>query len=86
MTSLVVELGSEYPAVREEYRRRDGGYLVILETTSGGWGAYVPDLPGVVAAADSERGVRALIGEAIDFHIEGLRAEGLEVRRPRRKR
>ena len=57
-------------------------YMVIIEKGEGGYGAYVPDLPGCIAAADTREEVLQLIKEAIDFHIEGLRAEGQPVPRP----
>lgn len=43
------------------------------------WSAYVPDLPGCVAAGDSKEEVSQLIREALEFHIEGMKAEGLPV-------
>jgi predicted RNase H-like HicB family nuclease len=51
-------------------------YLVVIETSSNGFGAYVPDLPGCVAAAETRTEVVALIREAIEFHIEGLHQAG----------
>ena len=54
-------------------------YAVVIEKAQGNYSAYVPDLPGCVAtgatAADVEREIR----EAIAFHIEGLREDGLPV-------
>lgn len=50
--------------------------LVVIEKGETSFGAYVPDLPGCVAAAESEAEVRHLIKEAIEFHIEGLRDAG----------
>ncbi len=57
-------------------------YTVIYEKGDSTWGAYVPDLPGVIAAGDSREEVEFLIREAVEFHIEGLRAEGLTVPMP----
>ena len=57
-------------------------YTVIYEKGESTWGAYVPDLLGVVAAEDSREEVESLIREAIEFHIEGLNAEGLAVPAP----
>ena len=57
-------------------------YTVIYEKGESTWGAYVPDLLGVVAAGDSREEVESLIREAIEFHIEGLNAEGLAVPAP----
>ncbi len=57
-------------------------YTVIIEEGTSSWGAYVPDLPGCVAAADTRAEVVQLIQEAIEFHIAGLRADGQEVPLP----
>ena len=57
-------------------------YLVVVEKSENGFGAYVPDLPGCVAAAESRKEVVSLIHEAIEFHIEGLRQSGDPVPQP----
>jgi predicted RNase H-like HicB family nuclease len=54
-------------------------YTVIYEQGPTSWGAYVPDLPGVISVADSREEVELLIHEAIEFHIQGMREEGLEI-------
>ena len=51
-------------------------YMVVVEQGEGSWGAHVPDLPGCVAAAETREEVVALIREAIEFHLEGLREDG----------
>jgi predicted RNase H-like HicB family nuclease len=57
-------------------------YAIVIEKAAGNYSAYVPDLPGCVAAGASVEDVERDIREAIRFHIEGLRAEGLEVPPP----
>jgi predicted RNase H-like HicB family nuclease len=57
-------------------------YLVVIEEGDTGFGAYVPDLPGCIAAAESREDVLQLIQEAIDFHIEGLRGQGAPIPAP----
>jgi len=57
-------------------------YLVVIEQGNQGFGAYVPDLPGCIAAGDSQEEVLALIQEAIEFHIEGLQEQGTPVPSP----
>jgi predicted RNase H-like HicB family nuclease len=57
-------------------------YVVIVEKGPTSYGAHVPDLPGCVAAAESRDEVLALIREAIEFHVEGLRADGRPVPPP----
>lgn len=51
-------------------------YLVVLEEGRESFGAYVPDLPGCVAAGQSREEALNLIREAIEFHIEGLKQNG----------
>ena len=57
-------------------------YLVVIERGPSSFGAYVPDLPGCVAVAETRQEVEALIREAIEFHIEGLREEGQPLPEP----
>jgi predicted RNase H-like HicB family nuclease len=57
-------------------------YAIVIEKGPEGCSAYVPDLPGCVAAAETEMEVRKLIREAIEFHIEGLRLNGDPVPQP----
>ena len=57
-------------------------YLVVVEKGKSGYGAYVPDLPGCVAAGESRREVLKLIREAIELHIEALRESGQPVPEP----
>ena len=57
-------------------------YLVVVEKGATSYGAYVPDLPGCVAVADSRREVLRRIREAISLHIEALRAAGEAVPPP----
>ncbi len=57
-------------------------YLVVVEKSENGCGAYVPDLPGCVAVADTHEEVVTLIQEAIEFHIEGLKVSADPVPQP----
>lgn len=57
-------------------------YVVIIEKTDKNYGAYVPDLPGCVAVAETKSEVKKLIQEAIEFHLEGLREEGSPIPNP----
>jgi len=57
-------------------------YVVIIEKGENSFGAYVPDLPGCVAVGDTRDEVMRLIREAIEFHLEGLREDGLPVPPP----
>jgi predicted RNase H-like HicB family nuclease len=51
-------------------------FRIVIEPGPGGYGAYVPDLPGCVAAARTQAEVKKLIAEAIPFHLEGMRRHG----------
>ena len=57
-------------------------YMVVIERGENSWGAHVPDLPGCVAVGETREEVLQLIREAIDFHIEGLREDGVPVPSP----
>jgi predicted RNase H-like HicB family nuclease len=57
-------------------------YLVVLENGPTSVGAYVPDLPGCVVAAETRDEALALIREAIEFHIEGLKQNGEPIPSP----
>lgn len=57
-------------------------YAVVIEKANGNFSAYVPDLPGCVATGETVKAVEQEIREAIRFHIEGLKADGLTVPKP----
>ena len=57
-------------------------YAVVFEKTSTGWSAYAPDLPGLGVAAETIEEAETLIREGIEFHLEGLREDGLAVPAP----
>ena len=57
-------------------------YAIIIEKAAGNFSAYVPDLPGCVATGDTVAAVETEIRDAIRFHIEGLKADGLAVPPP----
>jgi predicted RNase H-like HicB family nuclease len=57
-------------------------YAVVVEKGETSFGAYVPDLPGCIAAAETKEEVLQLIHEAIEFHVEGLREDGQPVLKP----
>lgn len=59
------------------------GYVVVFEgDDASGFSAFVPELPGVVAAADTREETRRLISEAMGEHIALLRASGEPVPAP----
>ena len=54
-------------------------YAIVIEKGATSYGASVPDLPGCVAVGETLDEVKELIQEAIAFHLEGLKAEGLPI-------
>ena len=52
-------------------------YLIVIEKGSDGYGAYSPDIPGCVAVAETQDEVEQKMYEAMTFHLEGLREEGM---------
>jgi predicted RNase H-like HicB family nuclease len=73
---------------RHDLRRseREGAtlmrYAVVIEKADGNYSAYVPDLPGCIATGDTVAAVEAEIRDAIRFHIDGLKADGIVVPQP----
>ena len=57
-------------------------YAIVIEKANANYSAYVPDLPGCIATAATVREVEDEIREAIRFHIEGLKEDGLTVPSP----
>jgi predicted RNase H-like HicB family nuclease len=57
-------------------------YVVVVERSKTGFGAYVPDLPGCVATARTRARVLVLIRDAIVMHVDGLIEDGFDVPKP----
>jgi predicted RNase H-like HicB family nuclease len=57
-------------------------YAIVIENAGSNYSAYVPDLPGCIATGESVANTERLIREAIEFHLEGLRADGAPIPRP----
>ncbi len=57
-------------------------YLIILESTNTGFSAYSPDVPGCVTTGRTKKDTKANMREAIEFHLDGMRAEGLDLPKP----
>ncbi len=60
-------------------------YAVVIEKAERNYSAYVPDLPGCVATGATLEQAEAEIREAIEFHIEGMREDGLPIPEPASK-
>lgn len=57
-------------------------YAVVIEKAPSNYAAYVPDLPGCIATGSTVAETETLIREAIEFHLEGLKADGLPIPPP----
>jgi predicted RNase H-like HicB family nuclease len=54
-------------------------YAVVIEKGERNFSAYVPDLPGCVSVGDTMEEAKAEIRDAIEFHLEGMREDGLPI-------
>ena len=57
-------------------------YAIVIEQAEGNYSAYVPDLPGCVATGSTGAEVEAEIRDAITFHLQGMREDGLAIPAP----
>jgi len=57
-------------------------FLIIIEKTKTGFGAYSPDLDGCVAAGKTRAQVVKLMRGAIKMHLEGMLVDGERPPRP----
>ena len=57
-------------------------YRIVVEETATGFSAYSPDLPGCVTTGATKEETEENMKEAVAFHVEGLRQEGLPVPSP----
>ena len=57
-------------------------YAIVIEKAESNYSAYVPDLPGCVATGATVEETEAQIREAIAFHLEGMREDGIAIPQP----
>jgi predicted RNase H-like HicB family nuclease len=57
-------------------------YAIVIEKAESNYAAYVPDLPGCVATGMTVEETEQQIREAMEFHVRGLREDGLSVPEP----
>ena len=57
-------------------------YAIVIEKAESNYSAYVPDLPGCVATGATIEETEAQIREAIEFHLEGMREDGIAIPQP----
>lgn len=56
-------------------------YAIVIEDAGTNYSAYVPDLPGCVATGSTVNETETAIREAIEFHLDGLRADNIPIPR-----
>ncbi len=57
-------------------------YLIVIERTDSGYSTYSPDLPGCVSTGKTAEETVENMRGAIEFHVDGLRQEGLPIPEP----
>lgn len=57
-------------------------YAIVIEKAPSNYAAYVPDLPGCIATGTTVAETECLIYEAIEFHLDSLKADGLPIPPP----
>jgi len=57
-------------------------YAIVIEKGPNNYSAFVPDLPGCVATAETIHEIKRLMAEGIEFHLEGMREDGLPIPEP----
>lgn len=57
-------------------------YAIVIEKANGNYSAYAPDLPGCISTGDTVEAVEHNMREAIQFHLDGLREDGLPIPEP----
>ena len=57
-------------------------YAIVIEKAAGNYSVYVPDLPGCVSTGGTISEVESEIREAISFHLDGMREDGLAIPAP----
>jgi predicted RNase H-like HicB family nuclease len=56
--------------------------IVIEKVPDSNYSAYVPDLPGCIATADTLDEIKRLMQEGIEFHLQGMREDGDPIPEP----
>jgi len=75
-------LEGDYNAGRTQMTGTQMRYAIVIEKAKSNYAAYVPDLPGCVATGATVEETERSIREAIEIHVEGLRADGLPIPEP----
>jgi predicted RNase H-like HicB family nuclease len=57
-------------------------YLIVIEKAGKNYSAYIPDIFGCVATGKTPQEAKSLIKEALEFHLEGLKEDGMPTPQP----
>ena len=57
-------------------------YAIVIEKAENNFSAYLPDLPGCVATGATVEEAESQIREAIEFHLDGMREDGIAIPQP----
>jgi predicted RNase H-like HicB family nuclease len=68
--------------VSDKFKMKNLKYVIVIEKSKTGFGAYVPDLPGCFAVAKTKTEVKKLIKEGIEFHLDGMKSSGFKIPEP----
>ena len=76
-----MDMGAERGFITIDYtdiRTREAvvKYTVIIEEGAGSYSAYVPDLPGCIAAGDTREETEGLIRQGIIYYLQSLQEHG----------
>lgn len=71
-----------YPEASGIEMKHEHAYAVVYEKTGTGYSAYVPDLPGCITTGSTREETERLMREAIEFHLAGMREDGLPIPEP----
>ena len=75
-----IEISRRRPRTRHVAESSEASGAEIMTAT--GYSAYVPDLPGCVAAGTTLQETEQLIREALELHLEAMRADGDPIPEP----
>ena len=74
---------SGYRWTRVVKAKTDDWPRVELEQGKRNWSAYSPDVPGCVSTGKTRAEAQRNFREALEFHLEGLREDGIELKPPK---
>jgi predicted RNase H-like HicB family nuclease len=65
--------------------KKENEFLIIIEKGKNNFSAFVPDLPGCIATAKTEKEIVKLMEKGIELHIKDMRERGYKIPNPTTK-